>query len=164
MISINDFIRCYNEKSQDRKQEYIEKHIVVKYIPYTEKIALCESIIKNTCTVTIDDKTMFSSNSPAREMFFKLALIKKYTDIEIDFSKCVEQYDLLEEKEITFEIISLLPEVEIERLNNMLSSMLEDYMMNNRDLVSYIETKIDSLEILFNEMGELMTQNVNSEE
>lgn len=115
-MTLNEFIELY-----DKSQEYeIE---VVDYIPYVDKVSLCKSIIDNTTNVDIDN---FDIDSSYRNVLYKLSLIDLYTNIDVDFDNIFNQYDLLERRILTQEIIDFIPQEELFRFDMIMECLLND--------------------------------------
>ena len=143
-MTVKEFIMKY-EKTHD-----IEKHIVKKYIPYAEKVSMCDRIVRSTSYETIADKQVFKINTPARQELFLLNMVDLYTDIDINWEDSLKDFDVLSEKELLGVIIKAIPESEITLFSSILDMVLDDLMTNTRDLVSYIDAKLDVLGILTN--------------
>lgn len=150
-MTIEQFILIYKTKSEKDVDNYIKDHIVNKYIPYNQKIVVCTSIIDNTMYEEVNNVKIYKQNTPSRYLFFTLQLIKLYTDLEINFSdNPLEIYDKLNECGLIDRIISLLPQSEYIEFNTIMDMIIDDRVANERDLVSFIESKIDLLKIAFN--------------
>lgn len=155
-MTVKEFLDDYNNNHE------LDKHIVKKYIPYAEKISWCDLIIKSSCYEKVsEDKQIFKINSPTRQMLLSMTLIRAYTDIEVDNSDILSDYDNLTESGLLMLIIDSLPEDEVNRWYNLIDMCLDDLMTNTRDLVSYIDTKVQSYEMIFGKLYETM---INSEE
>ncbi len=128
------------------KEKYVTSKLVKNYIPYEEKQATCESIIKTTSLVKGENgESFYRRNTPACDLLFNLTLIDKYFDIEIDFGNALKEYNALEEKDYTTLLLKAVPEREYIAWQKMFSMVASDYMENERSLVSYLDTKIEAL-------------------
>ena len=121
-----------NYKAHDGKKtmdEFINKHITVKYIPYLEKYAYCESIVKSTCHT---DKDIIKINRPGQLMSFLMRIIDLYTDIDIEFKngKFVEQYDELKKVGALDALVSFIPESEYIEFSTILTMAMDDFRDN----------------------------------
>jgi len=155
-MTVKDFLMKY-EKTKD-----ISKHITKKYLPYAEKIALCNSIINTTCYKNItEDRKIFKINAPSRQMLFLLSMIDKYTDIDINWEDAVTDFDALCERELLGAIIKEIPESEVTLCSSLLDMCLDDLMTNTRDLVPWIEGKGEAFGMALNAILEVV---MNSEE
>lgn len=155
-MTVKDFITKY-EKNKD-----ISKYITKNYLPYAEKIALCNRIINSTCYENITgDKKIFKMNTPSRQMMLMLALIDTYTDIDINYKNVLADFDTLSEKGLLGAIIKEIPESEVALCTSLLNMCLDDLMTNTRDLVPWIESKGEAFGMVLNAVLEVV---MNSEE
>lgn len=150
-MTVKDFVKKCAANIDNTK--IIEKHIVKQYIPYAEKQAHCENIVRKTMEVKDGDITLFRQNTPARFLFFTLTLIDLYTDIDVDFGKALEEYDALAVNQGMIEaIFAAIPTAELSAFRTLEQMCMDDYMTNNRNLVSFFETKIGSIKMVFDEL------------
>ena len=136
-MKIDEFIRKYNAAKD--KDKFITGCIKKTYIPYSEKVADCQRIIN----ATMETGGEFRVNTPAQFMIFTVNIISKYTDIE--YENVLTTFEKLDELNLINAIISHIPEREYSTYNTLLSMTQDDYMENNRNLISFIETKVKAL-------------------
>lgn len=136
-MKIDEFIRKYN--SAKDKDKYLKESIKKTYIPYHEKVADCERVVK--ATTEIDG--IFKINTPAQFMIFTVNIISKYAEIE--YEDVLDTFEKLDELNLINALISHIPEREFASYNTILNMVQDDYMENNRSLVSFIETKVKAL-------------------
>lgn len=172
-MTVYEFIAELNKTSDDAKEAFIKKHIVTDYIPYEKKIAVCEKIIENTSyeNRNIDGEKVkaFKLNSCARYMYYVLWMIKLYTDIEIEFAdgKGLEVFNLLNKGGLIDIVIGMISEKETSEFKQILDMVFDDMLVNERDIVSYIDDKILGLRSLVNLfMGQLenVISNIKAED
>lgn len=137
-MKIDEFIKKYNNAKD--KDKFLEECIKKTYIPYSEKIADCSGVIN----ATIEKDGMFKVNTPAQFMIFMVQIITRYTDIEKD-DDIVGLFEKLDELNLINGIISKIPEREFTSYNTILNMVQDDYMENNRSIISFIETKVKAL-------------------
>lgn len=145
-MTVQEFIDGYN--AANNKEKYIEKHIVNKYVPYEEKCLDCKNIIESTSFITIGDNKVFKRDTPATRLFFDLTLVDKYTDVDINYKNPASEYNLLQESGVNVLINAMIPEMEFITYNNLLSMTIDDFMENNRSIVS----KIDVIEMIIRKL------------
>lgn len=136
-MKIDEFIRKYN--SAKDKEKFLAGCIKKTYIPYHEKVADCQRIIN----ATMESDGVFRVNTPAQFMIFTVNVISKYADIEYD--DVLTTFEKLDELNLINGIISHIPEREYSTYNTLLSMTQDDYMENNRNFISFIETKVKAL-------------------
>lgn len=152
-MKIEEFILIYKTKSNEEKEKFIAEHITTKYISFSEKLMYCNKIAENTLFVTDEEgeNKRFKQNSPSKFLFTNLILIKLYSDLEINFEKDpIKCFDLLNENGLIIGFIQEIPETEYAEFQTLLNMVIDDIIVNERDLVSYIENKIDVLHLSLN--------------
>ena len=155
-MKINEFIEEYKQLNNDvDKVNLINSLITTKYVSYATKIADCKRIIDST-SYTNTEPNMFSMNSPARHMLLNLQLIDRYTDLEIDYNKALEIYDMLDEINAIDYIITSLPDKEVSKYCKIMKMMLKDFKMNERSIIGYLDSKLASLEIVSEALNKIM--------
>ena len=155
-MKIDEFIEKYKQLNNDvDKVNLINSLITTKYISYATKIADCKRIIEST-SYTNTDPNMFSINSPARHMLLNLQLIDRYTDLEVDYNKALEIYDMLDEINAINYIITSLPDKEVSKYCKIMKMMLKDFKMNERSIIGYLDSKLASLEIVSEALNKIM--------
>lgn len=151
-ISIDRFVKgatnILNLKMDEKKKtemlnDYINQHIVDKYISYGDKVDIISRIIKSSCYVKAgsgdDAITIFKQNSPAKHMLYCLSMIDCYTDIDITFANSIEEYDKLTEYGLSMMIMNRIPENESTEFAMLMSMQMEDVYENERSAVGMVE-------------------------
>jgi hypothetical protein len=90
----------------------------------------------------------FVQNTPGRFISFNMTLIKTYTDIEFESETgllLTESYDALNECGAVETLINCMPVRELKEFKTILDMCVDDYMVNHRDLTSYIDKKLNGL-------------------
>ena len=155
-MKIEQFIDEFN-KSQN-KEAYVKKHIVREYIPYSHKISLCNNIAEFTTHKQVQGRKIFSIDTAMRYMLFVLTIIESYTDIELGKDdKRMQAFDLIEQYNVMFFVANCMGE-EYKRLDTVLKMQVDDIYSNERDLPSFLDTKIDAINLVLEKMGELNEQ------
>ena len=137
-MKVDEFIKKYN--SSKDKDKYLTDSITTQYISYHEKIADCSGIVK--ASTELDG--IFKINTPAQFMMFTIQIITRYTEIEKE-EDILGMFEKLDELNLINAIISKIPEREYASYNTILNMVQDDYMENNRSLLSFIETKVKAL-------------------
>ena len=155
-MKVEEFIEEFN-KSQN-KEACVSSHIVNQYLPFTQKISVCNKIAEFTTHKQIQDKKIFSIDSAMRYMLFVFAIIECYTDLELgkDDDR-MKSFDLLEMNNVMFFVRKCLGD-EYERLDTVLRMQVEDIYNNERDIPSFLETKIDAINLILERVGEMYEQ------
>lgn len=130
--------------------------ITTKYIPIALKMLECDLIIKSAYYTTMKigdiEKKIFRQNTVAKRVLMNMMLIDKYTNIEFDKARVFDEYDKLMERELMLPIIEKIPESEILEFHDIMESMIHDIFVNERDFVSYIDNKLEALNLSLDDM------------
>lgn len=147
------------------KEKYAASKLTKQYVPYEEKQAACENIVRTTSIIKNDNGEFYRRNTPACDLLFNLTLIDKYYDIEVDFGNVLKEYNALEERDYISLLLRTIPEREYIAWQKMFKMVANDYMENERSLVSYLDTKIEALnkttESLASVIEDVMKENIN---
>lgn len=150
------FIDEYNVAND--KTKYVQKHMLNSYVSYEDKIAECQKIVDITShkIMKINDQEhkIYWNNTPMQHMFYILTLISLYTDIEWikdsgDSNENLKVYNELSKNGSIYIIISLITPFEKQSFDTVLNMVEEDTYENERSIPSYLDTKIDALELMF---------------
>ena len=159
-----------NVSSVDNLKELIQSHVVVKYVDYQTKLTEINRIAEVGNYYSAPDpedsnveKRIFHRNTPAMYYLMQLRLVINYTDIEIDEDNgMLEAYNALSEMGIIDAIVASIPETEVVQWQKMLDMVNDDIYMNERDMASYLDTKLDAtklvLNMMTNQLGELVNR------
>ena len=137
-MKVDEFIKKYN--SSKDKDKYLTDSITTQYIPYHVKIADCSGIVK--ASTELDG--IFKINTPAQFMMFTIQIITRYTEIEKE-EDILGMFEKFDELNLIDAIVSKIPEREYVSYSTILNMVQDDYMENNRSLLSFIETKVKAL-------------------
>ena len=155
-ISIDMFIKAYkaNSKAKDKTfEEFIDKHITTKYVPFLKKEAYCDAIVRSTSFVKEGDIELVEINSASRYLCFIMRLIDLYTDIELsDYSgdngaNLATDYDKLNEVGAVNVLLSAIPEAEFTEFNSLLKLKLDDLYDNEYSVTALFYNLKKSLTI-----------------
>ena len=152
-MTVEKYIEEFN-KSKDKK-EYVEKHIINKYINYENKISECKKIIDNTSHKIINGKSVYWKNTPQQRLLFIIRLIVLYTDIELGNEESIlSNYNELNKNGVIIAIMSCIPELEYREFEMLLSMTEEDCYENEKSISSLLETKFEALGLSFGAMSD----------
>ena len=77
------FLVQYKTTPDEAKTEFVKKHLTTKYLPYENKVSLCQEILNRSMWIEVNGKQVLNMNSTALYMLLIQALIQTYTDIEM---------------------------------------------------------------------------------
>lgn len=155
MLTVEQFVIKYNVAKD--KEKFIKERIKDIHIPYSEKIAICENLVSIT-SYSGNEVKVFKKNSPVQAILFDLTIIDRYTDIKIDFANAQSIYDKLDELEVIEKIIEVVPEKELLDFDFILKMVTQDFYENNRSLVSFLETKVQALELALKGIADVFSE------
>jgi hypothetical protein len=144
-MKIEEFIEEY-KKAKDKKS-CLRKHVKREYVPFEEKVAECDKIIKSALHKKLDDgTTVFEVHSAIVDELFTLTVVKAYTDLEM--ADMLAAYNLIEENFI-FDALSYV--LDIERYRSVLDKMIADEREKNA-LVPFLDKQFEAFRMAFDEM------------
>ena len=91
-------------------------------------------------------------------MLFTVQLIDRYTEIDIDHREALNIYDKLAENKILENLINALPKDEVLWYKDILDMMLEDFKINERSIIGYLDSKLASLGIIGEELNKIVSE------
>lgn len=158
-ITYQQFITKFKKLTTPEEiEQFVESHIVTKYVNYNVKLANIKQIVElgnHTDIPAIDSddtKKVFKRNTPLMYLWMELRLLENYTDITIPEDEILTAYDALSEIGAINVLLSSIPEIELKRWQRIFEMANDDVYTNERDIASFFETKIDSLEVVLNTM------------
>lgn len=152
--TVENFCKKYNETNIEKSKEaLIEKVMNPHYVSYEMKITICEKIIENSYYKKEEKDGIKTRklhiNSPAEYMLYCLYLVKQYTNIEVDFSKALEEFNLLNECDLIDIIYKNIPEKEVKEFRKILDMVESDVMMNEYETHAFISNQVERFGELF---------------
>ena len=142
--------------SDDKKIEYLKKHLKVTYLPYLQKVSACNLVLNSCRYIEVMGRKIYTPNG-ANEYVMKIySILKMYYDFDIDTEENYEILDKLEENNLT-ELILKAVGKDLMRYDAVYNIVSED-ISYNASLVPYLETKLDAISIVFNELTPVLDE------
>ena len=143
-MRVNELVEGY--KKVGDKDGYLKRHIKVKeYVPFIEKATQAEALAKIT---TLKDGRV-NVNTPARFYLTYLRMIAMWTDVQIDFSDGVAQFDLLDENGLVDKIVlEMIPERERDMFSSLIDMSSNDLMTNRYDVHAYVDEILELIKVV----------------
>ena len=157
-MKVEELIKKYQETKTLKKEYDFSKHLKMKYMPYGEKCSLVKNIVENSSYVEVAGKRVYKRNTASMLFVFTMQLIARYTDIEVDSDNVVKDYDLLMESKAMNLLMSQIPEEEVSILRGMIDMQCDDEEVNNRSIVSFLETKADAVQMMFSALENVLSR------
>ena len=163
-MKIKEFCKEYSNRIDKLKGDYLKENLkITTYLPFIKKDALAQNIV-NATTYKFEDYTkedgttgrrrtnQIQVNSTAQMLLFYRVIIENYTDLEVETEGFYEEYDVLNESGVLFELTadfeghpSLIPAKEISELRGMVDLKQRDIMTNQYEIHSYISNQIERI-------------------
>ena len=163
-MKIKEFCKEYSNRIDKLKGDYLKENLkITTYLPFIKKDALAQNIV-NATTYKFEDYTkedgttgrrrtnQIQVNSTAQMLLFYRVVIENYTDLEVETEGFYEEYDVLNESGVLFELTadfeghpSLIPAREISELRGMVDLKQRDIMTNQYEIHSYISNQIERI-------------------
>lgn len=142
-ITVKELVEGYKKCGETVKNKYIAKNVKAEpYLPSVLKGVIADTIINNSCK---DRNGNIQIDSFRRYSLTMYALIDNYTNIKIEPSQWVEDYDLMKSAGIFEEIINTIPSSEFSEMNTVIRMKYDDFMINLYDPRAYIERQVSKL-------------------
>ena len=168
-MTVEQFVKEMKVMLQEKDSElkkYLEDRIITTYIPYTQKIAYCKNILDYTMYKTVLDKKIYYPDTTMQYVFYTLTLINIYTDINIDFKNVVNDYELLDSKNLIHYLINNdnsygIPTEELDKFQTIFNMMRNDIVEHEESVVNFLNTKYEVLSVLFSTMADAFLDGFN---
>ena len=143
---VNEFVKLYKDsKVQNTKlnpnavEEFIRGKLEIReYLPFVEKRALCEQVLKASCKTK---GAIVEVDSVSRYILFTLSMLTQYTNLEFentDDLDAIDQYDMLCQNGLLNPILGVIAG-EYEACNNILNMMMADIDANNNNVAAVFD-------------------------
>lgn len=147
-MRIETFVRLYNTKKTDEERiDLVKERMNGKHVSFSDKVNHADIIAKQCYYKKEKDangveREVFKQNSAAKYMFYSLTVVKLYTDLDVDFKKALEQFEMLN-GEILDIVISLVNKRELKEFQMLLDFACDDIMVNEYELHSFIGKEVE---------------------
>ena len=144
--TVKEFCEKYNVmNSEQNKIMFIEKIMNRDYVPYEIKIAICKKIIENSYYQKDEHGKILRlySNSTVLYMLYCLNLINQYTFIKIDFSNCLDEFNLLNKNSLLDILSNNIPDREKTEFRMILDMVEKDILQNEYEIHSFISNNVN---------------------
>ena len=148
-MTVKEFIKKYDVLTSKELKDNLLKSVVKNiYVAYEHKVAICEKIVESSYYVKIKDKDdkerkKMHINSPINYMLYCLNIVNNYTNIEIDFTNSLEEFNLLNGSECLDIIYSYIPERELKEFRMILDMVESDVIQNEYETHAFINNQIE---------------------
>ena len=147
-MKIKDFIEQFNTLNTDKDREaFLKQTVITTYVPFIEKANICLKVINDTWYKKdeITEKRKLHITSTGTYVLYTMAVIKKYTNLEVDFKNFAAEYDLLNNGNYLRMIMAYIPEDEIKEFRLVLEMTQNDVMQNEYYLPAYLSERVENI-------------------
>ena len=127
------------------KDSYLKSKLKVeKYLPYSDKLIVAENIVKSSSYAMVKEDGVLKKtdrievNSPMRYILFVMTVINKYTNITVNFSDVIPEFDYLNKNNLFEIIFGKIGDKEINEFNTVVEMVLDDFIANKYEFKNYI--------------------------
>lgn len=149
-MRIETFVKLYNSKRTDEeKMDAVKERITNKHVSFSDKVNHADIIAKQCYYQKEKDangveREVFKQNSAAKYMFYSLTVVKLYTDLDVDFKKALEQFEMLN-GEILDIVIGLVNKRELKEFQMLLDFACDDIMVNEYEPHAFVKNEVERL-------------------
>ena len=145
-FNVKSFVEEYEKCSNnDDKAKFLKSKLKTeKYMPYADKLALAENIVKSSSYAMIKEDGKLKQtdrvalNSPMRYILFVMTVVDKYTNIEVNFGNIMPDFDALNFNSLIEVIFEKIGDKETAEFNTVVEMVLNDFMANKYQFKNYI--------------------------
>lgn len=147
-MRIETFVRLYNTKKTDEERiDLVKERMNEKHVSFSDKVNHADIIAKHCYYQKEKDangveREVFKQNSAAKYMFYSLTVVELYTDLDVDFKKALEQFEMLN-GEILDDIMNLVDQRELKEFQMILDFACDDIITNEYELHSFIGKEVE---------------------
>lgn len=146
-FNVKSFVEEYEKQVNDAdKAKFLKTKLKTeKYMPYADKLALAENIVKSSSYAIVKEDGVLKQtdrvalNSPMRYVLFVMTVVDKYTNIEVDFKNIMPEFDALNFNSLIENIFEKVGDKETAEFNAVVEMVLNDFMANKYQFKNYID-------------------------
>ncbi len=146
-FNVKSFVEEYEKQTTDAdKAKFLRSKLKTeKYMPYADKLAIAENIVKSSSYAMIKEDgelkqtDRIALNSPMRYILFVMTVVDKYTNIEVNFKNVMPEFDALNFNGLIEIIFEKIGDKEMAEFNTVVDMVLNDFMANKYQFKNYID-------------------------
>lgn len=150
--TVKEFCKKYNDTKIEQTKEMLIKQVMnVHYVPYEMKITICKKIVDSSYYNNDKDTNVkrMHIDSPSKYLLYCLYLINEYTHININFTNCLEEFNLLNKYELLDIIHANISEKELKEFYMILDMVENDVIQNEYETHAFISNQVERFGDLF---------------
>lgn len=168
-FNVKSFVEEYEKQVNDAdKAKFLKTKLKTeKYMPYADKLALAENIVKSSSYAIVKEDGVLKQtdrialNSPMRYVLFVMTVVDKYTNIEVDFKNIMPEFDALNFNSLIESIFEKVGDKETAEFNTVVDMVLNDFMANKYQFKNYINETLSRVSGLVEKCAPLIDNIAN---
>lgn len=168
-FNVKKFVEEYEKFSNndDRAKFLKSKLKTEKYMPYADKLAIAENIVKSSSYATVKEDGVLKQtdrialNSPMRYILFVMTVVDKYTNIEVNFKNIMPDFDALNFNGLIEAVFEKVGDKETAEFNTVVDMVLNDFMANKYQFKNYINDTLSRVSGLVEKCAPLIDNIAN---
>ncbi len=145
IITITELLKRLEDAQSKNKKYDLSKHLKRIYVPHLEKIKAMETVVNRCSYNEINGKQVYCRHTPTLYFTLQARTLQLYFDLE--FENVIDDYDALAAAGVLEPLMSLIPETERTELKTMMLMIRDDIEFNTREIVPFLETKLEAFGI-----------------
>lgn len=143
-MNIDKFVTLY--KASNDKEKFCLENCKNMYIPFLDKVVMATKIVN--ASYTVDKK--YVSNSVARFVFFVMAVLEMYYEVEYDKNDIYNEFDKINRLSMTPHLCKSVSDIDEFRL--VLTMTLDDFRENNLSIPAFLDNKFDAINLIVDDV------------
>ena len=151
-MTVKEFVEKYDAAESVIENTALLKGIIVrKYVPITDKCALCQAMVKSA---NVTDGKMDMNSVALYVSYIILGVVNLYTSIEIETKNAMEQYDMLQSRGLVDLITHFIGE-DLKELQAVLNMCRDDFNARYYSTPGIVNRLVDLVQ---DTVGEVLKQ------
>lgn len=147
-IKVVDFVNGYDKCANvTAKKNYLKMLEIIPYIKYEYKTVLANQIINGSC-YDEEEGNRIKFNSPGRYMLYVYTMLKTYTNLDMDNTTMLDDFNELNRRGLIDKIFELIPESERNEFEKIVGMAYEDFVANYYEVHGFVMNLIDKLSVI----------------
>ena len=168
-FNVKSFVEEYEKQSTDAdKAKFLRSKLKTeKYMPYADKLAIAENIVKSSSYAMVKGDGVLKQadrialNSPMRYILFVMTIVDKYTNIEVNFNNIMPDFDALNFNSLIEVIFEKVGDKDTAEFNTVVDMVLNDFMANKYQFKNYINDTLSKVSGLVEKCAPLIDNIAN---
>ena len=140
-VAVDDLVKKYKTfKSKEAKEAYIKGAVsFIDYMNFENVEVICDSILASSC---YDTNGNIKINSCRKYLMYVYAIFDQYTNVIVDASKWMEQFNKLYKEGLVDVVCQMMPENLMATLDSVLKMKTDDMMTNYYEPHAFVREQV----------------------